>query len=215
MQFPLPTIFVILFAVFISCSSSSVHQDENKLPHLESGNDTCDDPDSDINCCFVNMPDDISEVMVIAGEKEDGERLIIFGKVVNKDMKTPVKNAIIYAYHTDSKGLYSRSGNETGAQKWHGKLHGWCKTNAEGRYEIRTIRPASYPNSTAPAHIHAAVKLPEGVKPFYIKDFVFDDDPFVDEDMRNGKQYGVGEHGVVNLKKENGIWIGERDLVIE
>jgi len=214
MNIHLKTTAGILFAVFVSCSSSSIQQKDELPEKVVSVPDTCDGPDSDINCCFVNMPDNVSEIMVIAGENEPGERLIISGKVLKKDGVTPVRDVIIYAYQTNAKGIYAKAGNERGFQKWHGKLHGWCKTNSEGWFEIHSIRPASYPNSTAPAHIHAAVKFHGRQKPFYIKDFVFDDDPFVNENFRAQTQYGEGGSGVVSLQKIDGVWVGTRDLVM-
>jgi len=198
---------------FLACSSSTSQQKETTSKNNEV-KDSCDGPDSDINCCFVNMPDEVSHVMQIADEKEPGDRLVISGIVFLEDGATPCKNAFIYAYHTNNKGIYAKSGKETGYQKWHGKLHGWCQTGADGRYEIHTIRPASYPYSSAPAHIHAAIKLPGGQSPFYIKDFVFLDDPFVDDRYKKSTPYGIGSSGIVDLKKSDVVWHGTRNIII-
>lgn len=173
--------------------------------------DICDDPDAAIECCFANMPKQLTSTMVIPDDDSKSEKLIISGTVYRKD-KTPYPNVIIYAYHTDSKGEYSKKGTETGYQKWHGSHHGWCKTDKKGYYRIETIRPASYPKTTAPQHIHSAIKIP-GNEPFYITDFMFKDDPNLPKNMQN--KYSLqGGSGIVDVKKVGNVWMGKRDIVL-
>lgn len=175
--------------------------------------DTCNDPDANINCCFVNMPSNPTHVMTIADSNEPGEKLLITG-TVTKSSGTPYPNVIMYAYHTDNTGHYAKKGNETGFQKWHGHLHGWCKTDNLGRYEIHSIRPARYPDNSMPAHIHAAIKLPDGSEPFYINDFVFKDDNLVTEKYISSLT-NAGGTGVVDVTRSgNGIWTGKRNIVL-
>jgi protocatechuate 3,4-dioxygenase, beta subunit len=120
---------------------------------------------------------------------------------------------IMYAYHTDNKGIYSKSGKEQGVQNWHGRLHGWCRTDTLGHYEIHTIRPASYPNSTAPAHIHGALKEPSG-NMLPITDFVFKDDKFVTGSYKPNSRLKGGS-GIVDVKRRSdGFWVGERNIIV-
>jgi protocatechuate 3,4-dioxygenase beta subunit len=176
--------------------------------------DPCDDPDADISCCFKNMPATLTSTMRIAKQDEAGTKLIITGTIFKADGKTPFPDVTIYAYHTDSKGIYSKNGSETGIQKQHGRLYGWCKTDKSGNYEIQTIRPARYPNSTAPEHIHAAVKTDSG-QMHWIADFVFKDDKYVDEKYLSSFNV-VGGTGVVDVKlNRDNVWIGKRDIVIK
>src|SRR4051812_22825989 len=42
----------------------------------------------------------------IAPADEPGERLVIHGKVYEADGRTPAAGVVVYAYHTDAKGLY-------------------------------------------------------------------------------------------------------------
>ena len=42
----------------------------------------------------------------------------------------------------------------------HGYIRGWMKTNEKGQYRFYTLKPASYPNSTAVKHIHPTIKEP-------------------------------------------------------
>lgn len=178
--------------------------------------DTCDNPDADINCSFIYMPSAINNVMNIASDKEPGVRMIIKGTIFKQDGKTPYPDVIFYAYQTDNNGYYSKSGKEKGAQKWHGRLHGWCKTDQNGRYEIRSIRPAPYPNNKIPAHIHIVIKEPSNNKTYYISDIVFKDDKMVNAHYLKSISSMQGGTGIVDLKKSSqGIWEGERNIVLK
>jgi protocatechuate 3,4-dioxygenase beta subunit len=83
-------------------------------------------------------------------------------------------------------------------------------TNVNGEYEIRSIRPAKYPNSNAPAHIHAAVKTPAN-DIYWISDFVFKDDPAIGKNYRSNNPGGTG---VVDMQLVNGTWTGTRDITL-
>ncbi len=85
----------------------------------------------------------------IAPPDEPGEPLIISGRVFDPDGRQPVANVVVYAYHTDVKGLYTPSGAARPP-----RLQGWARTDTDGRYEFRTIRPAPYPGDGPPAHVH-------------------------------------------------------------
>ena len=202
----------IVFMVLMSCrqSTSITSNASNNYINVI---DSCDDADADISCSFENMPEIISNVMIISDKDAVGDKLQISGTVFRKDGKTPYRDLIIYAYHTDSKGFYSKSGRETGAQKWHGQLHGWCKTDKDGQYRIETIRPARYPDNSMPAHIHAAVRNEHG-KMYWISDFVFKDDRLVNDKYLSALTT-VGGNGVVTVQKgSDGKWIGKRDIVL-
>jgi protocatechuate 3,4-dioxygenase, beta subunit len=93
-------------------------------------------------------PADVSSVGVIASAGEPGERLVVFGQVMAPDGNTPVAGIIVYAYQTDSTGEYHNDANRVA------RLHGWARTDAQGHYEFRTIRPAPYPGRSIAAHIH-------------------------------------------------------------
>ena len=198
------------FAILSSCGQ--VSSNGKKLSVSDIQKESCDHPDADINCSFIGMPASLNSVMNIAGEREPGERLVIRGTLLKSDGKTPFPGVLLYAYHTDSKGYYSKSGKEMGVQKWHGRLHGWCKTDRNGNYEIRSIRPAPYPNNQIPAHIHPAVKVPGNSLPYHLTDFVFKDDPLIDDQYAESMKERTGGTGIVDLKKIDGVWIGQRDI---
>lgn len=200
--------------LLLSCKQNAAVKNNSQAVNSQTMQiDSCDNPDANINCYFLNMPKSLTATMKITDSDTQSERMIITGKILKKDKKTPYANVILYAFHTDTKGEYSKKGNEKGVQKWHGSHHGWCKTDQNGNYRIETIRPASYPNSSAPAHIHAALKLPDNTNPFHINDFMFKDDPLLNKTHTVEREKGGS--GIVDVTKTNGIWIGKRDIVLK
>src|SRR5690242_15019427 len=72
---------------------------------------------------------------------ESGPKLIVTGTIYQKDGTTPASDVILYIYHTDQTGEYSKKGNEKGWGKRHGYIRGWIKTGKDGRYTFYTLRP--------------------------------------------------------------------------
>jgi protocatechuate 3,4-dioxygenase beta subunit len=202
----------LLVLTFTSCrQTDSKRQDGQSF--IQQQTDTCDSPDAHISCSFASMPTTLTSTMTIVTMSEPDEKLIISGTIYKADGKTPYPNIILYAYHTDSKGYYSKNGNETGVQKWHGRLYGWCKTDKNGYYEIHTIRPARYPDNSMPAHIHAAIKKENG-QMYWITDYVFKDDNLVTEKYLSSLS-NVGGTGVVDIHKiAKNNWTGKRDITL-
>lgn len=211
-------VFIYTLIILISLPSCGQMTSDTKvkgpLIALEK-QDTCDDPDANITCCFINMPANLNHVMTITRKEEPGEKMVITGSIFKADGKTVYPDVVLYAYHTDNKGYYSKTGKETGVQKWHGRLHGWCKTDRNGNYEIHSIRLARYPDNSMPAHIHIAVKEPMGKEPYYISDIVFEDDSLVNERYQRSIVSMIGGTGIVEVSRSTeGTWTGRRDIVL-
>jgi protocatechuate 3,4-dioxygenase, beta subunit len=135
----------------------------------------------------------------IAPASEPGTPLVIQGRVFNTDGTTPLGNAVVFAYHTDREGLYDRQGAP--AHSW--RLRGWAKTDAEGRFEFRTMRPGSYPNSRNPAHVHLTVFTPEGAR-YHAGEVQFADDPVLPASARESSER-EGQFGSVRtVRTESG-----------
>lgn len=145
--------------------------------------------------------------------KEAGPRLIVTGVIYKQDGKTPAPNVILYIYHTDQQGLYSGKGNETGWGKRHGYIRGWIKTGVDGQYAFYTLRPAPYPGAKIPAHIHPLIKEP-GLIPYYIDEFLFDDDVLLTEHERERQEQRGGD-GIIKVQTgANEMQIMQRDIIL-
>src|SRR5262245_15185511 len=160
---------------------------------------------------FEGKPDQPPSTARIAPAGEAGERLTIEGTVYDATGK-PAPGIVVYAYHTNAKGIYPP--DEKAPRAWsrrHGLLRGWATTDAEGRYRFETIRPASYPNTSNPQHVHMHVIEP-GRCTYYIDELLFDDDPFLDAEER-ARQPGRGGIGIAKPAGDAARgWTVRRDI---
>ena len=84
---------------------------------------------------------------------EPGKKFTLDITVVDISTKQPVKDAEIFAYHTNSKGDYEND-PKTGIAKIHGT--GW--SNENGAIRLLTIYPRGYNDSPTGEHIHFRTK---------------------------------------------------------
>jgi protocatechuate 3,4-dioxygenase beta subunit len=147
----------------------------------------------------------------IVSDQEPGEPLIVSGTIYSPDGKTPLPGITLYVYQTDATGRYSTSGGDNRNTR----IHGVMKTNAQGRYEFRTIKPGSYPNTRNPAHIHAYVSGPDYPE-YWIDEYLFADDSFVkDEDKEKARNQGSFSPILRLNYPRDGILRAVRDIKIE
>jgi protocatechuate 3,4-dioxygenase beta subunit len=109
---------------------------------------------------------------------EPGDPLVVSGVVRGPDGKA-IQNAIVYVYQTDHRGYYSK---QQATRDEAPRLFAYLKTDDQGRYEFRTIRPGGYPDSKVPQHIHYEVSV-AGKAPM-ITEFFFPDDPRLEPQYR-------------------------------
>ena len=158
---------------------------------------------------FVGMPDSLSWRARIAPEDEPGERMVLRGTVRDAD-GSPAPGVIVYAYQTNARGVYPPDDDFTGHARRHGELRAWVRTDERGRYRFETIRPGSYPGRDVPAHVHLHVVEP-GCCTYWIESVRFLDDPLL-PDTAGVPGRDRGGSGLVEPRRENGIWIAERDI---
>lgn len=161
---------------------------------------------------FVGMPDELSWRARIAPEDEPGEPMVVRGVAYDTD-GDPAPGVILYAYHTDASGEYPPDDRYTGWARRHGELRGWARTDEQGRYRFDTIRPASYPNQRTPAHVHMHVIEPDCCT-YYISSIHFTDDPLLSAEDRARADEGRGGPGLVEPRREDGVWVAERDIYL-
>jgi protocatechuate 3,4-dioxygenase, beta subunit len=153
----------------------------------------------------------ISWNVKIVLDQEAGESLIVSGTIYSPDGKQPMPGINLYVYQTDVTGRYSTTGGENRETR----IHGVMRTNADGRYEFRTIKPGSYPNSRNPAHIHAYISGP-GYPEYWIDEYLFADDPFVaDDDKRKASTQGNFSPILSLTRGSDGFLRAVRDIKIE
>jgi len=149
----------------------------------------------------------------IVTDKEPGDPLIVSGTIYGLDGKTPAESAVLWVYQTDATGIYSPPSGSSDNR--YTRIHGQMKTGADGRYEFRTIKPASYPGRTVPAHIHASLLAP-GFQEYWIDNYIFEGDPFITEEARK-KLHGEGTFAsILKLARgSDGVLRATRDIQLE
>ncbi len=121
----------------------------------------------------------------LVSQGEPGARLRVSGVVVDA-AGAPVPGASIYVFQTDHEGYY---GVKPDSDNRNPRLKLFLRTDARGAWSFETVKPGSYPNSRAPAHIHFEVAA-SGHAP-KIFEIVFEGDPFVTAQMRGNPAFSI------------------------
>lgn len=199
--------FSLSLPSLVSLSKSCLAQSGQHKPVvlIGGGCDGCD-------IIYEGMPDRLTNIANITSSSEPGERMDINGVIYQVDGKTPAKDVILYVYHTDATGYYSKSANQLEGRR-HGRLRSWLKTNSNGEYKFATIKPAPYPGREIPSHIHPVIKEP-GKNEYYIDEYVFDNDPLLTRKERD-KCENRGGSGIMHMSKnKSGLWTGTRNIIL-
>jgi hydroxyquinol 1,2-dioxygenase len=127
----------------------------------------------------------------IAHRDTTGIPTLVNGRVLDLDGK-PVAGAVLDVWQTQSNGLYDSQDKNLNELHMRGKF----RTDSEGRYLLRTVRPVNYPipsdgpvgamlaatgrHPMRPAHIHFVV-MADGYEP--VTTHIFDrTDPYLESD---------------------------------
>jgi protocatechuate 3,4-dioxygenase beta subunit len=162
---------------------------------------------------FDGMPLQLNSRSRIGKSRQAGDPLLVTGRVVDGHGK-PISGVVIYAYQTNSKGIYPTSTQNSGRPSHrHGLLRAWALTDTQGHYAFDTIRPAGYPGTDLPAHIHMHV-IERGRCTYYIDDIMFRDDPRLTQESVRELTLGRGGEGIGRPLFHNGVWYITRDIVL-
>jgi protocatechuate 3,4-dioxygenase beta subunit len=154
----------------------------------------------------IGAPADVAWKTALAADTDTGVRMIVSGTVYAADGKTPAPNTLIYLYHTDIYGHYGQKGEPR-----HGRYRGWMLTDAAGRYEFSSIRPASYPDSTIAAHVHMTLTTAT-LRENSVDSILFEGDKFITARERNDVGRG-GFNPILKMEKgADGIARGVRNI---
>lgn len=162
---------------------------------------------------FDGLPAQLGSHGRIAPPTEPGEALELTG-VVRDASGQARAGIIVYAYHTDRGGIYPKAPLLDGDAARHGRLRGWVRTDADGRYTLRSIRPGGYPGEAVPQHIHLHIVEPARCT-YYLGDVLFDDDPRLTPALRARERNAYGGSGIVQPRRDgDGLWKAQRDIVL-
>jgi len=161
---------------------------------------------------YEGMPAKITAHQRIAPVTESGEPLKVTGTVFDA-RGLPRAGVIVYGYQTDRSGVYpDPHPPRSYVSNYQGRLRGWARSDARGRYRFDTIKPGSYGGN--PAHIHLHVVEP-GCATYSIDDLMFAGDPLLERltpQQRAGETPGRGGPGVSPLVRSGKGWAAVRDV---
>lgn len=161
----------------------------------------------------IGMPDQIASVDTSPGWDQAGQKLLVQGTIYNKDGRTPAPGVILYYHHTDIQGLYPNRQDLDPRVVRHGYIRGWVRSDAQGHYAIYTVRPAPYPGTDMPAHIHPSITEPDIDHAYYIDEFVFDDDPLLTAAKRNALE-NRGGSGILRVVQRGDLHVANHDIIL-
>jgi protocatechuate 3,4-dioxygenase, beta subunit len=148
----------------------------------------------------THRPAELGAVVRIAPAAEPGTPLVVEGRVFEPDGTLPAAGVVVFAYQTDRDGIYFN--RERPGSPW--RLQGWARTDADGRFELRTIRPGPYPGRRVPAHIHFSFESPTYGRQ-WSDSLRFADDPLL-SDREKQESAAAGRFGAVcAVRTEDGV----------
>ena len=186
------------------------------VPLFGAGEPIVGGPCEGCEAVFEGIPPTIGAETRIApwnlSDPSAGEPMVLSGTVFGPQGR-PAAGVIVYAYHTDARGIYPAPNGQNGAARRHGRLRGWARSDAQGGYRFLTVRPGSYPNRRIPAHVHLHVIEP-GRATYWIDDVNFEDDPYL-TDAERARLQRRGGGGVARASRDAaGVWQVRRDIVL-
>src|SRR5690606_12209517 len=114
---------------------------------------------------------------------------------------TPAKDVLVHSYHRDSKG-FDFGKNDSELSTW--RLQGWARTDRNGNFEFKTIRPAPDHIGREGPHIHFTT-VSEKYGRQWAPTVYFSDDPLLTEKQRNDSKK-AGKFGWISeVKEKDGI----------
>jgi len=136
----------------------------------------------------------------MVSKEEPGIPLVILGQVRAPDASAAA-GVLVHAYQRDHHG-FELGQNDRALSTW--RLNGWAQTDAGGRFEFETVRPAADHLGREAAHIHFTLESEKFGRQWAPKVF-FADDPMVTKRQRRESEQ-AGEYGAVReVRTEDGV----------
>jgi len=150
--------------------------------------------------------------LAIAAPDEPGDRLIVRGRVLGSDCRTPLAGALLDVWQADARGDYHGAVEQF---RLRGRLH----TDVTGGWELTTIRPGNYRlgDGMRPAHIHFIVS--HSAHPPLVTQLYFRGDPYLGPHDSCGEACKSDDpHRVIELVREEvmgrELLVGRFDVVL-
>lgn len=133
------------------------------------------------NQAVESRPKNLSSSSIIVSQDEPGVPLVVHGQIFKPNGHEVANNTLIHLYHRDHTG-FDFGLNDNELSTW--RLQGWAKTDAQGKFEFHTIRPAPDHIGREGGHFHFTVVSIEFGKQWAQKIHFFDDPKISDREKQ-------------------------------
>jgi len=163
----------------IGCGSTRAYADADARARV-SPPEQCAATDDNIEGPYYRPGAPFRSDLVTGGVR--GTPLVLAGRVLAPDCRTPLRHAVLDVWQADAEGHYDNDAAMEHIAREVFRLRGRLRTDARGRYELRTILPGHYLNGPTyrPAHIH--VKVGARGHALLTTQLYFDRDPYNEAD---------------------------------
>ena len=138
------------------------------------------------------------------------DKLKISGIIYLSDGVTPAKDVILYMEQADEYGDFEmRTHNE----KRYVHHRGWIKTDANGKYTFYTFIPGNDRRYNQLQQLFPIIKEPSKDE-YHLASFLFDEDPLLTKHCRKRMAKKDDPSRILKLKKEDGLYVVQKDIVL-
>ena len=96
--------------ILISLSLGQTTSYNQQIVHTQI--DTCDDPDANIDCCFINMPAALTSTMTITNQEETGDKLTISGTISEQMVRHLIRMLLFTLIIQTAKVIIQKTGTK-------------------------------------------------------------------------------------------------------
>jgi protocatechuate 3,4-dioxygenase beta subunit len=185
-------IYIFSFVFFFGSNTISAQEDQGQSPIYDyaelkiTKSDTIPDYESMVN------------------------KLKITGTIYQSDGVTPAENVLLYIEQPNENGDFDLI-EENDKRYVHHRA--WVKTDADGHYTIYTFVPGGDRRYNQLQQIFPMVKE-EAKKEYALETFLFDEDPLLSRACRKKITKKGDPTRILSLKKEDGLLVAQRDIIL-
>lgn len=162
------------------------------------------------NPIYDRAEDQLRNTDTIPDFRSKTNKLKLTGIIYQSDGVTPAKDVILFIEQPDEDGDFDLRRTGDSRYVFH---RSWVKTDADGRYTFYTFVPGNDRRYNQLQQIFPMVK--ESSKPEYeLETFLFDEDPLLSSACRKKITKKGDTTRILKLKKEDGLLIAQRDIVL-
>ncbi|OUR91881.1 hypothetical protein A9Q87_08750 [Flavobacteriales bacterium 34_180_T64] len=137
-------------------------------------------------------------------------KLKISGTIYERDGVTPAKDIILFIEQADENGDFDLRKYNDKRYVYH---RAWIKTDSDGHYTFYTFIPGNDRRYNQLQQLFPVIKEPSTPE-YEIRSFLFDEDPMLSKACRKKIAKKGDPSRILTLKKENGFYLAQKDIVL-